>query len=231
MKLEAEMPEFGNVKAEISESEAKAVTQFLEGLVPEFVKEGGGILADKVRYWRWKNQINIVMRAKTHIDNLGLQPKFPPLKIIVPLLESASLEEDESIQQMWSRLLASALVDDIKIVPNHILTLRQLSPVEVKVLDWMYRQFMDASVGSEQNSVFFSADHIAEVFDLSNDDAQLILEDLTRLGISVKPGVITKQLRSTTGHLISTNLGPNCFQFCQFGLSFMKACKEGPSKE
>jgi len=229
MKLEGEIAKFGNAKVEVSETEVEAVTKFIAKLVPAFVKEAGGIFSDTVRYWKWKNQIHIVKKAKSHLESIGLQPKAPPLKIIVPLLESASLEEDTNIQEMWSKLLASALVDSATIVPNHIDTLKQLSPAEVRVLDLMYGQYNAGLADDKDTPVFFKPNDIAQAFHLTNDNAEIILEDLCRLGILVKPEVISKEVTSGSGHLFSTEFGPNKFQFRKFGLSFMKACKVGPT--
>ena len=45
------------------DAKAKEAGELLDIITPDFVREGGGILVDMVRYWRWKNQVNIVAKA------------------------------------------------------------------------------------------------------------------------------------------------------------------------
>jgi hypothetical protein len=224
MKFEGELAQFGSAKIELSKKEAKIATDFLSKLVPGYIREAGGILSDTVRYWRWRNQIKIIILAKEYLDSLNLQPKVPPLKIIVPLIESASLEEVESIQVMWSRLLASALVDETIILPNHILTLKQLNSTEIKILNWMYQQD-----SKSETPDMYSPTDIAKEFNLLDANAQVILEDLLRLGLLSKPSALTSEIPYSNGQCFSTELGPNRFHFNQFGMSFMKSCIEGPA--
>lgn len=49
------------VKGSLTKQEAEIevnkdeISSFFDGVIPEFVKQGGGILSDTVRYWRWIN--------------------------------------------------------------------------------------------------------------------------------------------------------------------------------
>ena len=71
-----------NAEIEASQEE---VSEFLEKVIPNFVLESGGILSDTVRFWRWKNQINIIKKAKGIVENSKLDKKQVPLKILLPI--------------------------------------------------------------------------------------------------------------------------------------------------
>lgn len=47
-----------NQRAEV-EATNKEIESFFKSIMPDFVQEGGGILTDTVRFWRWKNQVFI----------------------------------------------------------------------------------------------------------------------------------------------------------------------------
>ena len=73
-----------NAEIEASQEEVSA---FLEKVIPNFVLESGGILSDAVRFWKWKNQINIfsqnttgrIILVKTFFINLILRKISFPL--------------------------------------------------------------------------------------------------------------------------------------------------------
>ena len=93
MKFKGEVSGIAKGELEITEEEAKSAIGFIDRIVPNFVREYGGLFSDNVKYWRWKNQVKIVLKAQEFLDSSNIEPRKIPLKIIVPLLESASLEE------------------------------------------------------------------------------------------------------------------------------------------
>lgn len=87
---------------------APAAKSLLSKLTSKPLEELGEILGDRVRLWRWKNQIQILQQAHEIAAQNRLDVKPIALKALVPLLDGASLEEDASIQQLWARLIANA---------------------------------------------------------------------------------------------------------------------------
>ena len=72
----------GSVSAGV-QGDQKAITEFFSGLVPEFIKDGIGILSDTVKLWRWNNQVEIIKKAQTKIQSSGLSKQQIPLKVLV----------------------------------------------------------------------------------------------------------------------------------------------------
>lgn len=65
---------------------------------------------------RTKNLISVIKRVQNILDEAGLKPEernAVSLKLGLPIIEKASLEEDPSLQELWANLLANALN------PNH----------------------------------------------------------------------------------------------------------------
>jgi hypothetical protein len=66
------------------------VEEFLQNVLKEPGTSLGGLLADKINRRRFRNLAHVVFEAKQLLSGLGLTEKEVPLKIIHPLLESAS---------------------------------------------------------------------------------------------------------------------------------------------
>jgi hypothetical protein len=66
----------------------------------------------------------------------GFTPQAVPPKILFPLLEGASFEEDEDIHTMWAALLANAASEKVSdtVRPGFIAILRDMAPDEAALL-------------------------------------------------------------------------------------------------
>jgi len=70
--------------------------------------EIGGISHDWAKYFRYKNLIRIQEKVNElhHRNSLsGVTTPIPP-RFAIPLIESASKEDDEKIQNLWAGLIA-----------------------------------------------------------------------------------------------------------------------------
>lgn len=119
---------------------AEKAFEFLDAVLTSPVKEFTGILTDKVKLWRFKNQVEIILKAQEYLKSKGIQPRKIKIKDLSNLLEFASFEDDEIMQSRWAALLANAANPnnrfDICSIFSQILN--QLSPQEVGILDYIY---------------------------------------------------------------------------------------------
>src|SRR6266481_3773061 len=61
---------------------------------------------DRVRLYRYERQLRCVEKAERMAQEAGFTPQAVPPKILFPLLEGASFEEDENLHDMWAALLS-----------------------------------------------------------------------------------------------------------------------------
>jgi hypothetical protein len=102
--------------------------------------ELGEALADRVRIYRARNLKRILDKAEKEI---GARPVMElPLRFSIPFIEQASIEDNETIADLWSTLLEQAaeeLRDEhhlfVKILGN-------LTPNSVELLDWLVGEFL-----------------------------------------------------------------------------------------
>ncbi|HTD99702.1 MAG TPA: hypothetical protein VK668_10455 [Mucilaginibacter sp.] len=92
---------------------------FLEKLIGPAVEETGLLLKEGVALWRFRNQVSIVNKAKTYCERHNIESKQISLKLLCPLLEYASLEEEEVLQDKWAVLLGN-MVDSKQNIDNHV---------------------------------------------------------------------------------------------------------------
>lgn len=107
--------------------------------------ELGEMLADRVKQYRSNNIRRVIEKTGNQIQEQDVLEL--PLRFSIPLLEKASLEDDEMLSNMWSNLLADAAkeIDDqhyliskilADLTPNAALLLESLVEDFFKDEDW-----------------------------------------------------------------------------------------------
>jgi hypothetical protein len=128
-----------DITSSIAEKGIDSVKGFLEKLVGSTLEETGLLLGDKVRIYRLKNQIKMLSKTKQICEENNISIKQVSMKTMLPLLEYASLEDDENIQQKWANLLTN-YVDSKKNLESSIFPylLNQLSGEELEMIERLY---------------------------------------------------------------------------------------------
>ncbi len=146
-----EIKESAKALQEASKATKKAL-EVAEKLGPFFAKcigepteEAAGLVTDKLKFVRWKRQVRFVdrtqeiLRARGHEGNTRI---LPP-KFVLPIIENASYEDNDTLQDIWAHLLASALdpgfIDEMR--GAFIDILRQLEVVDIKILNIIYLRY------------------------------------------------------------------------------------------
>lgn len=89
------------------EAVLKPFADLLDKIAGPAADEIGLTVRDTVRVFRIKRQVRLFQRVKEILDKAGIQPQKVPLKILFPILENASIEEDDQLQDCWAALLAN----------------------------------------------------------------------------------------------------------------------------
>jgi len=108
-----------NITSTALEKGLDMAKSFLGKLIMPAVEEVGLLAQDRVRLWRFKNQIRMLNKAEEVCRVNKIDPKTISLKVLVPLMEQASLEEDEEMQDRWAVLLSN-LVDSEQNIESHV---------------------------------------------------------------------------------------------------------------
>lgn len=126
-------------KSSTIEKGLEIAKSFVDKLIMPSIEETGLLMKDHITMWRFKNQVKMLNKAKDYCDKHNIQPKKISLKVLSPLLEYSSLEEEEVMQDKWSILLSN-LIDSEQNIENHVFPyiLSQLSIDEFVPLEKVY---------------------------------------------------------------------------------------------
>jgi hypothetical protein len=189
---------------------------------------------DALKEWlqrRFSRGQETISNAGKMIVEAGLELRQVPGRILIPLIQSASLEEDEGLSARWSALLANAATNEYgdTILPAYAEILRQLTTPHVHILDWIYE---NAQVPSAQEPLItgwrdVDWEKVSYRFGLTRTDYQIIASDLHRLQVidgrrSVQPVYGGPSLSSASTYEV-IGLTP-------LGVAFIRACRQPASR-
>src|SRR5258708_27512228 len=99
---------------------------------------------DQVRVYRYERQVKLLEKVERIAKDAGFTPQAVPPKILFPLLEGASFEDDENLNDMWAALLANAASPENaeQERPGFISLLRHMAPDEGALLNAIYDQLL-----------------------------------------------------------------------------------------
>jgi hypothetical protein len=152
--------------------------RLLDQLIGPAATEVGLSLSDSVKVWRFKRQLRLLQEVKRLVEDSGKQIKPIATRLFFPVLEAASIEDDDEMQTRWAALLANEATNVGSVHPCYIDVLKQLSPDDArlldKVCDWCERK------KSRNVSPFDKGFYDAEMYKILNSHEDS-LENLVRL--------------------------------------------------
>lgn len=176
--------------------------KFMSKLLGPSVKEYGELFADKIRFKRLKNQVEIFNKTREILDKNGLEPNELNLKTLIPLIEKSSVEENELLQDKWSNLIANIATNpETGLEPKLINTLSSLSFLEAKILDFIFVMFLknrekrykqnlerkwhkwnnENDVPIDWVLILFKS--VKEKFELTDEFAKIYIDNIESLGL------------------------------------------------
>ncbi|MDB5531751.1 MAG: hypothetical protein JWO28_66 [Hyphomicrobiales bacterium] len=188
---------------EVAKTAGKGIeaTRELGGFVARFISgsldQASGIVEDKLRYYRWERQQRLMLRAEEFMRQQGLPAPTRPvaLKFAIPLLEAASMEDDDYLQDMWAKLLVNAgdARSESDIRRAYVDILESITPLEARILEAIYTHDFDFGPTADRRVLKVSTHELPSAAEIATydaphdapppaDDVALGLENLIRLG-------------------------------------------------
>ncbi len=153
---------------------------FLRSILTPPIEELNGILTDEIKFLRYKNQVKILLKTKEFLKEKEITSNKIPLKSVSNILDYASYEEDELMQDRWAKLLASAATEKNSLNLSHTFAqiLNQLSGSEVLILEYMFRQ---SFIKSDRDRPFLDKNSISRQLNIDYEISLLVYDNLIRL--------------------------------------------------
>jgi hypothetical protein len=190
--------------------------RFLDEVLKPTASLMGEDIANKYRAWRARNIADVMNAAAEMREAAGLPIAPVPGRILFPILEYASVEEDDELRRRWAALLANAGTQRVqdRLLPGYAEVLRQLTPVHVRILDWLYEQKQELAPGLH-NWMNLKRQEVQDHFSFSDEDYALLVTDLHRL-LLIRPS--GKQFRDAWEPVYRE------IALTTFGLTFIRVC-------
>lgn len=177
--------------------EIKNVGNWLGRLLGPFV-DLSGIASDHLRFYRVKKQLELKEKMQAELEKRGYSeiPGAIDVSFGVPLIEAASLEDNEDLQQLWANLLANAVDPKVENKPkkSFIDILKQMDTFDAKLLKDIYAETI--RTGNKYVFTTFYPERLessneekSEGFDEKpNNEVCLSIENLIRLSLITTAG-------------------------------------------
>jgi hypothetical protein len=165
---------------------AKVLADFVGRVLGPAVDELGQVVADPVRDYRErrvKRAQELFLAAAEQVERCGQAAKAVPGRVLMPILDHGSLEDDDELREKWVNLLAAAAVRPASIPPAFATILSELSPVDARVLALCYREWAATQSPRAWSLVGNSLDlrEYMEMGGISEQDGKLVEDNLIRL--------------------------------------------------
>ena len=198
----------------------------LRNLLGDSLEQLGGIVSDWARYYRYKNLLEVMdkfSRIAAERRTAGKATPLPP-QFALPLLEGASLESEDEVQELWAGLLANAAdpARPIGLKKVYVEILRGLQPLDVRLLQALSRPDLDADYGIH-NGATLNAEALAAIVEADVEDTQISLQTLARYGCVLDSWQNTMQGLDTGYAGFRVNKPGSNFRLSHLGIRLVSA--------
>jgi hypothetical protein len=96
----------------------------------------GYLVGDRLKAKRIERIAVLWQKTRERLRDRAVDPEPPSLKYAIPILEAAADDENEELQDLWSRLLAAAMDPNRRdaMRQSFIATVKQMDPMDALVL-------------------------------------------------------------------------------------------------
>ena len=211
---------------------SEKVGGFFAKVLGEPLETATGILGDKLKFMRWERQVRLVDRVQQINHDRGIEGKEIPVspKLAIPLIENASLEENDLLQDLWAKLMSSAQGKDSSnaVRAAFIDIIKQLEIIDVQILSAMFEGYVQA-VGKENihketpRKISFAKTNIISVLKIPDHVYEDSIDNLMRVRcicseVKVMGGI------SMGGESATIDKGYESLCLTSLGVRFIIAC-------
>ncbi len=223
-KAAAALAKFGTKTVQTTEK----ILKFSAKVLKQPIDDTSGIIGDRLRLFRWERQVSYVDKVNKILDDRNVNSTRPVApKFALPILENASLEENDDLQTLWANLMANAMdpnfSDGLRIA--YIEIIKNLTTLDAKLLKIFYDSLLEDSRVNWDKILDYSLtkEQLMSKLDITAANYELSIFNLFR-NQCLAPAVITSQGISLGGHAPTSYKGSKQVTLTPLGVSFINSC-------
>jgi Abortive infection alpha len=207
------------------------VLGFFKLFIGDSPKEVGEIVTAWTRFYKFKNFLAIYDKVQAIVTKRNKEGKLNPLpaRIVIPLLEAATQESDNGLQEKWAKLLVNAADPgtSFEIRKVFVSILSELEPLDASVLDFVpnYSQALIIE-DSVRKLKGMKVPEMATRLHSSESNILLSLHNLIRLGCVGYHRNIDDDMLSTMGFGLPSLETDAGFWATELGHALRSACRD-----
>ena len=197
---------------------------FLKEVFGDLLQDSVGLMSDKLKFYRIERFFSLKDKTERNLKEKGIKITVPiPPKLGIPLIEAATVEDNENLHTKWSNMLSNAINPNFngKITRNFVSILEEMNPVDVLILDTICKEWLLLSDDQKDNTLFDRSKIIINL-KIEKKECEISLRNLLRLGC-LKPGVIVQAGMSVGGHNPSSYKDTELVGITELGIEFYKS--------
>jgi hypothetical protein len=209
---------------------------FFQRIAGPAAEELGLLIQDKVKSYRAALTVRTAIKAAEMLREAGRDAGPVPPRVLLPLLDGASVEDDANLSERWAALLANAAdAAGPGVAPSFPFILRQLSPLDAFIVELLIsrgeneeqmevtaKRMVLSGDGNKAPPWGLASERIAELLDEPLQHVKVALNNLEGLGlVEIEP-----QMRRSAGNesILMATLGRGC-RLSSLGTIFANACR------
>jgi hypothetical protein len=121
---------------------AEPVADLIKRVAGPAADEIGLTIQDSVRVYRAGRALKLFEKFRENCQARGFNPRQVPLKLLLPIIDAASVEDDEDLHSLWANLLTNVADPGAPPRPYRafVEVLKQLSPEEARLYNALFDQ-------------------------------------------------------------------------------------------
>jgi len=254
-----EVTESAKAIQEIAKTTGQAINvadklgQFFARIMKEPIDATCGMLADTLKYKRWERQVALMEKAEKIIveKKLSLSFRQTSPKLALPIFQNASIEDEESLHDIWAKLLVASIDPEMKNPRTAFIDIiKQLDPLDVIILKELFELYTSEKIAQEKRAIQYgSRNEISDPSDIklrtsnftqslsvTGESYRASIDNLQRLGLcrsfieEDSFEYASPDGDSEYADVLSAHGGYNYLCITTLGLDFVKICTYNDSR-
>jgi len=207
---------------------SEKVGRFLKDIFGNALGEIGQIGYDWARFYRYQNLLRIRDKIEAIHKQRRIEGKTLPIppRYAVPLIQNASQEDDETLQEMWAGLIANATDPEmhLNIKKIYINILSSLEPLDVSLLRFLAA--MASPIAPGRNRINLNMKTLGKNLSVTQKELELSLQNLARLNCVIDEHPETYNSIGSTSSGLRIRNPKTTFRPSSLGYYLIEACKD-----